>query len=340
MAAPLSNSATPCQATGLVLNTLTFNAAENGIDWLRRNNFDVNLLRGCACSLLVEFGVPSAERSDKFVGMTFAMVEIEGPAQSVLHPALVLGCGFSPSKCELRMGRFHTRHITVWAGRLQFEAPIPRARPGWPLPLVRLLSCLRADHMNWVLSVLVYAVEMKWTLLANAAGPPDEPVKRQRRVWSKVHALTRSLVQVRPGAPTASTSILPLVWGEPEELRCTDSCFVSESPSEWLNRCCADGGVWNLRASTLIPAQAWIPTVLHALKARILISLVAQHAVSPHRMLRGHVNPKLANVFWVSGSASPQDAPQAAFGRAWAWHHCLGGESPSARSTPFLRIAT
>jgi hypothetical protein len=130
MAAPLSNSATPCLATGLVLNTLTFNAAENGIDWLRRNNFDVNLLRGCACSLLVEFGVPSAERSDKFVGMTFALVEIEGPAHLVLNPALVLGCGFSPSKCELRMGRFHSRHITVWAGRLQLESPIPRARPG------------------------------------------------------------------------------------------------------------------------------------------------------------------------------------------------------------------
>jgi len=325
MAASSATGSIPCQATALVLNTLTFNAREDATDWLHRNSFDVGLLHGCTCSLLAEFGVPSAERNDKFVGMTFALLEIDGPAHMFLNPALASGCEFSPSKCELRSGVFHKRHITVWEGRLQFEASLPRTRPGWPLPLLRLLHCLRDDHMTWVLSILTNVVELKWQLLHSDNRPPDEAVKRHRRVWAKVHALIRSLAQVRPGSDpsTSSTSILPLVWGELQELPCTDICVVSMSPSAWLNQCCADGGVWNLRPSTVIPAQTWVPSVLHALKARILISLVAQHAVSPHRMLRGHVNPNMANVFWISCSAMPQDVPHAVPGHASTWHHCL-----------------
>ena len=61
---------------------------------------------------------------------------------------------------------------------------------------------------------------------------------------------------------------------------------------------CEDGsGIWVLRPTLQVPSGNWIATVLHAVKGRILNNKLSQRAVPPRRMLRGHVSPKMADLF-------------------------------------------
>jgi len=56
--------------------------------------------------------VPHADRNDRFVGMTFALLEILVPSGMELPAALGEGFEFAPSSCQLASGAFfQMRHI-------------------------------------------------------------------------------------------------------------------------------------------------------------------------------------------------------------------------------------
>ena len=328
MAASSSSIATPPgQASGLVINTLTFDADKDRTVtvWLQRNNLDIGLLHGLSCSLRAEFGVPHADRNDRFVGMTFALLDILIPSDVELPAALCDGLEFAPSGCQLASGAFfQMRHIVLWLEPLKLVSPVPCTREGWPLPFVAALECLEAAQRSAVLFMMSKAVLLKCSMLDSTPVTTVPALKSHKRNWQKLRALLHTMEESSRGRPTtASTMMLPLVWANPQDLPSTDSCVTHTSPGVWLNQCCVDGGVWNMRPDLDVPAATWVPAVLHTLKARVLTSIVTQRAVSPHRMLRGHINPKMANVFWVSCSAITGEVPQGAPGHEETWRHCL-----------------
>ena len=73
-----------------------------------------------------------------------------------------------------------------------------------------------------------------------------------------------------------------------------------------------------------MPSGQWVPTVLHAVKAKVMSTLLSQRAVPLHRTLRGHVSPKMADVFWLSCSAVRDDEPPPpTAAEQGTWRHCL-----------------
>ena len=215
------------------------------------------------------------------------------------------------------------RHIAAWPGPLELVLPFPPTREGWPLPFRAALACLDDDQRSVVLFVMGRAVIHKCSIL-DTIPSTSNALKAHKRPWRKLQALLQTMDVSSRGCPTTfSTKLLPLEWANPKDLPSIDSCVAHRSPGAWMNQCCADGGIWNIRPDLEVPAGMWVPAVLHILKARVLASIAAQRAVSPHRMLRGHINPKMPNVFWVSCSAITVDDPQGASGHAETWCHCL-----------------
>ena len=322
-------------ATGLVVNTLTLASGRGeAVDhWLWRNGLEARLFGGLSCSLLTECGVPFADRHDRFSGMTFALLDIQLPVGMALPSPLTDGLEFGLSQSRFPNGPlFQQRFIKVWEGRLQFASPLPATREGWPLPLARVLACLPAVQSNAVVDVLRVAVDVKCNSLADAGGQDSDPaLKRHKRTWTKIQALVQAIEQSRQmrgddeqsNEAPPSTRIIPLHWSTPESLPATDCCRVDMDPGMWLAQGCeAESGIWVLRPGLPIPPDSWVPAVLHAVKGRLLNTLLAQRAVPQHRMLRGHVSSKMATVFWVSCSAATREQPQAA-GEEGTWRHCL-----------------
>ena len=315
-------------ATGLVINTLTFKPGETPINWLGRNGCDIAILasHGLSCSLLAEFGVPTAERHDRFVGTTFALLDFQLPGTMPVS-TVTTDFEFAPSTLPLFSGGFfQQRYIKVWDTHLHFASPLPAVRQGWPLPLATILECLPAEQRSMVVGVLREVVDLKCNILRRAAVASDhhasEVQKRSIRVWNRLQALVNAIALTRK-TDTQSTTILPQFWSKPCELPENDSCNIHLAPGPWLAHCCAHGcGIWVLRPGLKIPEATWVATVVHALKAKLLTSLVAQRAVPRHRMMRGHISPKMSNVFWVSCSAGITELPQADAADS-TWRFCM-----------------
>jgi len=76
--------------------------------------------------------------------------------------------------------------------------------------------------------------------------------------------------------------------------------------------------MWRLNPGLVVPSDAWVATVLHAAKSKLINFVLAQQAVPPSRTLRGNVNSKMADLLWVITSASTAAQPDQG-----AWRHCL-----------------
>ena len=128
-------------ATVLVVNTLTSKPGETPHSFLHRNGLDTHLLQDMQLVLFPEFGVPQADRNDRFNGVTMAVLELKAPEGREVP--LQNGLAFSPSKVvRLASGEsFQQRFIQICDQRLEFTTPLPQVRPGWPLPLERFLAC-------------------------------------------------------------------------------------------------------------------------------------------------------------------------------------------------------
>ena len=66
-------------ATVLVVNTLTSKPGETPHAFLHRNGLDTHLLQDVQLALFPEFGVPQADRNDRFNGCTMAVLELKVP---------------------------------------------------------------------------------------------------------------------------------------------------------------------------------------------------------------------------------------------------------------------
>ena len=147
-------------ATVLVVNTLTSKPGETPHAFLDRNGLGTHLLQDMQLVLFPEFGVPQADRNDRFNGFTMAVLELrvlegrEVPLQN--------GLAFSPSRVvRLASGEsFRQRFIQICDQRLEFTTPLPQARPGWPLPLDRFLACLTPSAHEAVLEMLTHVVDV------------------------------------------------------------------------------------------------------------------------------------------------------------------------------------
>jgi len=83
-------------ATVLVVNTLTSKPGETPHAFLDRNGLDAHLLQDMQLVLFPEFGVPQADRNDRFNGFTMAVLELRVPEGREVP--LQNGLAFSPSK--------------------------------------------------------------------------------------------------------------------------------------------------------------------------------------------------------------------------------------------------
>ena len=100
----------------------------------------------------------------------------------------------------------------------------------------------------------------------------------------------------------SATTILPIHWASPEELPAEDPCRAATDPAAWLGECCHTTGIWPVGPGLPVPAEGWVVTLLHALKARLTSTLLSQRAVPLHRALRGHISPKMTH---AAGLAAP-----------------------------------
>ncbi|MFM7986359.1 MAG: hypothetical protein ACKPKO_44315, partial [Candidatus Fonsibacter sp.] len=91
--------------------------------------------------------------------------------------------------------------------------------------------------------------------------------------------------------PPPSTMLIILHSTLPHNLPDTDCCNLSQHPGPWLAHACAnESGIWDLRPGLMVPSDNWIPTVLHAIKGKILNNRLTQRAVPPKRTLRWYVS--------------------------------------------------
>ena len=86
-------------------------------------------------------------------------------------------------------------------------------------------------------------------------------------------------------------------------LTADDPCRAATDPAAWAGDCCHTTGIWRVRPGLPVPEEAWVATMLHAMKARLIALLLSQRPLPPSRVLRGHTSPKMANGFWLSRSA-------------------------------------
>ena len=205
-----------------------------------------------------------------------------------------------------------------------FATELPQSRTGWPLPLARVLASLGPEQHHAVLGVLRTAVDLKCAVLVEARVM-DESLQHHRRTWRKLQALVQAIgLRSQPNAPRTSTAIVPLHGANPNKLDHQDVCRTAKDPSVWLGNCCEATGIWALRPGLPVPSGQWVPTVLHAVKAKVMSTLLSQRAVPLHRTLRGHVSPKMADVFWLSCSAVRDDEPPPpTAAEQCTWRHCL-----------------
>ncbi len=161
---PLSTPGAPSgsspnrHATALLVNTLTFATGDDVPAWLRRNGLTDAARSGLVLELVTEFGMPFADRHDRFNGVTFALLDIVLPLGMTLPFAD--GLEFAPSQSQIAPGVFfQQRYIQAREMRLHFTTELPRARAGWPLPLTRALACLGPEQHNAVLGMLRTAVD-------------------------------------------------------------------------------------------------------------------------------------------------------------------------------------
>lgn len=292
------------------------------MQWLARNGLDPLLFHGITCTLLLEAGMPFSDRHDRFNGITFALLDCEIPTGMALLP-FTNGFEFGASKVRLPSSQFfQERFIKLWDVQLQFTSPLPETREGWPLPFPTALGCVDRTHGEMILCGLRDCVDHKCSLLDTSCH--DEAVKRPRRTWRKLQGLVNALrlnqMEVGQADRPPSTRILALHWTNPKDLAASDCCREGSDPGRWLTDSCDPrSGIWMLRPGLPVPAADWKPTVLHALKARLLNELLNQTAVPAHRVLRGNVSTKMPDGFWFSCSAAevPHMTDQG------TWRHCL-----------------
>ena len=86
------------------MNTLTFAPGEAVPAWLHRNGLTDAALPGLVLELLAEFGMPFADRHDRFNGVTFALLDLVLPRS--MNLPFASGFEFAPSNSRLAPGVF------------------------------------------------------------------------------------------------------------------------------------------------------------------------------------------------------------------------------------------
>ena len=254
-----SGSSPNRHATALLVNTLTFATGEDVPAWLRRNGLTDAARSGLVLELVTDFGMPFADRHDRFNGVTFALLDIVLPLG--MNLPFADGLEFAPSQSQIAPGVFfQQRYIQACETRLHFTTELPLARDAWPLPLVQVLACLAPEQYNAVLGALRTAVDLKCAAL-NGPGLDQKQLQHHQRNWRKLRGLFQAISsRNRPDAPRASTATVPLHWGNPCELDHQDICRTATGPSVWLGTCCEATGIWVLRPGLPVPLAQWIPT--------------------------------------------------------------------------------
>ena len=74
-----SSSSPNRHATALLVNTLTIATGEDVPAWLRRNGLTDAARSGLVLERVTDFGMPFADRHDRFNGVTFALLDIVLP---------------------------------------------------------------------------------------------------------------------------------------------------------------------------------------------------------------------------------------------------------------------
>ena len=101
-------------------------------------------------------------------------------------------------------------------------------------------------------------------------------------------------------------------------------CRAATDPAAWLGDCRHATGIWAVCPGLPVPAEGWVVTLLHALKARLMSTLFSQRAIPLHRALRGRVSPKMATALWLSRPAVREDVvPAGSATDPGTWRHCL-----------------
>ena len=75
-------------------------------------------------------------------------------------------------------------------------------------------------------------------------------------------------------------------------LTADDPCRAATDPAAWAGDCCHTTGSWRMRPGLPVPEEAWVATVLHTLKARLIALLLSQRPLPLNRILRGHSSLK------------------------------------------------
>jgi hypothetical protein len=291
-------------ATVLVVNTLTSKPGEAPHALLHRNGLVTHLLQDMQLVLFPECCVPQADRNDRFNGVTMAVLELRVPEGREVP--LQNGLAFAPSKkVRLASGEsFKQRSIQICDQRLEFATPLPEARPGWPLPLERILACLTPSAHEAVLEMLTHAVGDVCRILDKEVISTDAASNFPKRVWHKLQALVSAMGRHHNHKPNRSTTpILPVHWAGPADLTEEDPCRSANDPAVWIGDCCHTVGIWTMRPGTAVPEEKWAGALLHAMKARLMANLLSQRAVPLRRTLRGNDSPKMPDAFWLSHSA-------------------------------------
>ena len=90
-----SSSSPNRHATALLVNTLTIATGEDGPAWLRRNGLTDAARSGLVLERVTDFGMPFADRHDRFNGVTFALLDIVLPLG--MNLPFADGLDFAPS---------------------------------------------------------------------------------------------------------------------------------------------------------------------------------------------------------------------------------------------------
>ncbi|MFM7985885.1 MAG: hypothetical protein ACKPKO_41875, partial [Candidatus Fonsibacter sp.] len=94
------------------------------------------------------------------------------------------------------------------------------------------------------------------------------------------------LGKCKQGEP--STNIKAVTYTPPDNLPKQYCCHTCQDAGLWLGTACEQGsGMWRLKLGLVVPAGAWVATVLHAVKSRLINLVLAQQYVPPSRTLRG-----------------------------------------------------
>ena len=207
-----SGSSPNRHATALLVHTLTFATGEDVPAWLRRNGLTDAARSGLVLERVTDFGMPFADRHDRFNGVTIALLDIVLPLG--MNLPFADGLEFAPSQSRIAPGVFfQQRYIQAWETRLHFTTELPLARAEWPLPLTRVLACLAPEQHNAVLGALRTAVDLKCAA-PSGRSLDEQSLKHHLRTWRKLQGPGHQFAEPARRPPSLHGHC-PIALGQP-----------------------------------------------------------------------------------------------------------------------------